>query len=1272
MSHHAYQSAWNLSLTWAVNHWDRGRRNGRSARRHSRSRTIGLEIDYLETRTLLSVSAVKAPMPSSASATTQESLNVQFEPGSAGALLQLASLITAEGVTLQATTVAGLYVLQGPVVDMGQLAHELSANPAVAYVDPVQTVQTLTVPNNPDYLNGDEWQLNGTWGINVPKAWNVTTGSNEVIVADTDTGIAYNVPSLYDNVWINQAEIPSTVLLNLTDVYHNGVITFTDLNAVVNGVKVNQGPGKIKDSNSDGIITATDLLAPASIGGWADGSTQDGDTTTPDDLIGWNFAAIGTSTPNGTNNPIDQNGHGTFTAGEIGAVGNNGIGVVGVEWNAQIMPVQFMNSSGSGTDTAAAEAIEYAVNHGAKVINASWGGSGVDATIAAAIQYADQAGVIVVAAAGNNGTDDDNSSTWFSPASYSVDYPNLISVAATDSNGDLASWSDYGITSVQLAAPGVNVYGAENNGTYGTDSGTSMAAPLVTGTIALVEAAHPTWSTSQVIDAVLDTTTPDPNLVGKVTTGGIVNATAAVANTDGPCVVSASPDGSVNSSSGLSSVSLKFNEEINPAIFTPSQVTLTGPAGTISAVTITPVSGSNDHEFTIAFPTQTAAGTYGLKVGPDIQDWYGNDMNQNRNGVNGESSDAFVATIRQTAPGSSDLLSITGIPSAVTAGTSKTFTVTALRSSGGTDTGYVGTIEFSSTDSQAILPSSYTFIAGNDGTFTFHVTFKTAGIQAITATNAANAAIIGTEDNIIVQAAAASSLKITGFATTEIAGTPEMFTVTADDAYGNVATGYTGTMRFTSSDSQANLPANYTVSPEQQGTFTALATFWTPGAESITVTDVTTPSITGSTSTSVSAATTATFIKQDTTTGGNWTGKYGAVGYNVINSGSSYPSSVTVAPANELSYTWTTTTTSVQALKDAPSNGTGRIAACWYSATSFTVDVDFTDGQMHDIELYLLEFNGANKRSEQIQLSNAANSTVLSTVTASSFSNGIYYNWEVSGNILITFTRVTGPNAILNGLFIDPPSTSASFLGTDSTTQGNWTGKYGAVGYNVINSGSSYPSAVTVAPANELSYTWTATTTSVQALKDAPSNGTGRIAACWYSATSFTVDLDFTDGQMHNIELYLLDFNGGNTRSEQIQLSNAANSTVLSTVTASSFSNGIYYNWEVSGNILITFTRKTGPNAILNGLFIDPSTVLNNVNMKALLVTGNETRLSGILGPDNLNTLNFAGSDSQAVPAIGTITFTADPVVPISLVPVGTVETRLMRVTQDSRNKPLG
>ena len=368
----------------------------------------------LETRQLLSGSTLIATAPLT-------TINLQLQNRSGAALAQLTPLLAAQGAIMQATTIPGLYEVEVPSASEGTLARQLSAQSSVAYADPQQTVSSLTVPNDPDYANGDEWQLSGTWGINVPTAWNITTGTDKVIVADTDTGIAYNQPDLYDNVWLNQAEIPSTVMPNLTDVYNDGVITFTDLNN-----PVNQGAGKIIDTNGDGIITATDVLAPSSSGGWASGSTQDGDTSHPDDLIGWNFVS-------NNNNPLDQNGHGTFTAGEIGAVGNNGVGVAGVDWNTQIMAVQFLDSSGSGSDTAAAEAIDYAVNHGARVINASWGQSGWDSTIAAAIQYADQNGVIIVAAAGNNGTND--TTTPFSPASYSATYPNLIAVAAIGGNG---------------------------------------------------------------------------------------------------------------------------------------------------------------------------------------------------------------------------------------------------------------------------------------------------------------------------------------------------------------------------------------------------------------------------------------------------------------------------------------------------------------------------------------------------------------------------------------------------------------------------------------------------------------------------------------------------------------------------------------------------------------------------------------------------------------------------------------------------------------------
>ena len=696
----------------------------------------------------------------------------------------------------------------------------------------MQMLHAAAAPNDPQYVNGSQWALNGVWGINAPTAWNTTTGSNSVIVADVDTGLDYNHPDLTINVWINQGEIPSTVLSNLTDVNGDGLITFSDLNN-----PVNQGPGKIVDTNDNGVITGADVIASTSAGGWADGSTQDGDTSHPDDLIGWNFV-------NNTNNPMDDlsEGHGTHTAGIIGAVGNNGIGVAGTNWTVQIMPVEFLDSTGSGTDVAAAESIDYAVNHGAKVINASWGGSGAaDPTVTAALEYADSKGVIFVAAAGNNGQDIDNNP--FQPASE--DLPNMIVVAAIGSNGALPSWSNYGVKSVQLAAPGLNIVSTLPNDSYGDLSGTSMAAPYVTGTVALVEAAHPTWSMSQVIDAVLDHTTADPSLSGEVTTGGVVNAAAAVANTDGPYVTTVTPTGSINNATGFNTVQVTFDEEVNPATFTPSQVTLTGPSGTITGLSVSPVAGSNNHQFNISFSSQTAPGAYTLVVGPHIQDWYGNNMNQNRNGVNGEATDAFTDTIDQTGSGAADLLSISSSSTTDTAGTSQSFTVVALSPNGGTDTHYTGTIHFSSTDPGAVLPTSYTFSTADSGVHTFTITLKTSGFQAVTATDTVNQTVAGTEEHIWVQPAPAHSLKVTGFPTTDTVGATNSLTVTAYDQYGNVATSYTGIVRFTTSDPNAVLPGSYSFTPEDQGTYSLTAALKTVGIQSITATDTVTSSITG-------------------------------------------------------------------------------------------------------------------------------------------------------------------------------------------------------------------------------------------------------------------------------------------------------------------------------------------------------------------------------------------------------------------------------------------
>jgi streptogramin lyase len=440
--------------------------------------------------------------------------------------------------------------------------------------------------------------------------------------------------------------------------------------------------------------------------------------------------------------------------------------------------------------------------------------------------------------------------------------------------------------------------------------------------------------------------------------------------------------------------------------------------------------------------------------------------------------------------------------------------------------------------------------------------------------------------SIVVSPAAASSLAFSGLPGTVTAGTAFNFTVTAYDAYNNVATGYTGTVHFTSSDAAATLPANYTFDSGKTGTQSFSATLNTSGAQTITAADTVTSSITGKGSVNVESSTaSATFLKTDSTTEGSWIGVYGSQGYNVINAtnGVDYPSYATVTPAGNTPYTWAASTNVVQALQNP--SGSGRVAAAWYASTSFTVDVDLTDGQSHNIELYLLDYD-SNSRSEQIVFTDANTHAVLSTQTVSSFHTGVYMNYTISGNVLITITKEAGSNAVLSGLFFDSSPATAAFLAKDSTTQGNWKGVYGSQGYNVINSGVSYPSYATVTPASKLTYTWAASTSVPQALQDAPP-ATSRIAAAWYASTSLTVDVDLTDGQSHDIELYLLDYDS-TSRSEQIVVSDASTHAVLSTQIVSSFHGGVYMNYTISGKVLITLTKTGANNAVLSGLFFDP------------------------------------------------------------------------------------
>ena len=233
-----------------------------------------------------------------------------------------------------------------------------------------------------------------------------------------------------------------------------------------------------------------------------------------DDVRGWNFVSK-------TNDPMDDNGHGTHCAGTIAAVGNNGIGIAGVTWSTKIMPLKFLDSKGSGYTSDAISAILYANKMGVPIISNSWNGNGNSQSLKEAI---DASGAVIICAAGNKGENSDINPQY--PAAFTSD--NIISVAGSTPQDTLASFSNYGPVSVDLAAPGDKIYSTSNSGGYSYLSGTSMATPYVSGVAALLKAQSPSISTAQIKGKILNNCDVLQSFAGKVSTGGRLNAAKAL------------------------------------------------------------------------------------------------------------------------------------------------------------------------------------------------------------------------------------------------------------------------------------------------------------------------------------------------------------------------------------------------------------------------------------------------------------------------------------------------------------------------------------------------------------------------------------------------------------------------------------------------------------------------------------------------------------------------------------------------------------------------
>ncbi len=305
--------------------------------------------------------------------------------------------------------------------------------------------------------------------VDAESAWNLGTGSREVVVAVVDTGLDVGHPDIAANAWVNEGEIR----------------------------------GNRVDDDGNGYV---------------------------DDINGWNFL---TGSP-AVYTPLSGDTHATHVAGTIAAAGDNGVGVTGVAWRARVMALPFLDSNDGGNASDAAKAILYAINNGADVINCSFSGT-YSSTLNAAILEAAKRGVIVVAAAANDKSDIDRSPVF--PASTPA--TNVVAVVATTRTDALAAFSNWGAATCDIGAPGQDIFSTIPGNRYSYMSGTSMAAPHVSGAVALMKAIFPERSAAWATQQLLDNAERIASLAGRCNTGGRLDVGAAVrANLPAPGFVS--------------------------------------------------------------------------------------------------------------------------------------------------------------------------------------------------------------------------------------------------------------------------------------------------------------------------------------------------------------------------------------------------------------------------------------------------------------------------------------------------------------------------------------------------------------------------------------------------------------------------------------------------------------------------------------------------------------------------------------------------------------
>jgi subtilisin family serine protease len=778
------------------------------------------------------------------------------------------------------------------------------------------------------------------------------------------------------------------------------------------------------------------------------------------DFNGWNFVS-------NNNDVTDDNGHGTNVAGIIGAVGNNAVGVAGIDWNVKLLPVKVAAADGSFQLANEIAGINFVIslkNQGSNIvaINESLGGPDFDVLESAAARAAGRVGILIVAAAGNSSSNNDK--VFNAPSNYALSLPNVISVAATDNIGKLAFFSNFGADTVDLAAPGINILstaptydvtlddeaGSQATGApqfglnYGYLSGTSQATPQVTGIIALEAAANPSATPAQLKAALLNGVTYDPYLASanglppKVSTSGVANAFLALKNI------------------------LNYHT-------------------------------SND---------TTHLGNW-KKV-------YGNDG-------------AYVVGDNTTFPSFVDV-TFDGASPVILQNT--TSNVVALQ--------------------KQSIPNQ-----------------RIAAYDASANTEAINLDFIDGKSHQV-----------------------SLYVANLD--------GKERTEDVQIIDSVTGLVLNtQTVSKLKKGEY---LTYDLSGIVQIKLTNVSGPNVvfSGIFFDPVPAAPTSLIGVNTTIKGANWGQQFGSQGTYVV--GDNNPNRL---PSFVSSFTTTGATTKILSSNTGdvrgltkPGNVKQKIAAYYYSATSFDINMTFSDTQTHLVTLYAADFENAH-RSERISAINPATGAILSSQDLTSFSQGAFVTFSVSGSVTFRVQDLMGKNAVVSGVFVDaPPGEQLSFVGVDTTTTGNWKD----VGYGPVNAyvvgdnfaGIDVPSdtvltSLTGATRRILAKS-TNKTSALQTIDSGAANQ--RIEAYIFTSTSMTMDFVPGDLLVHRMQLYFADYDNQH-RQESVTFTDPTTGAVLAKQVIFNFSKGIYYTYDLHGPVNITITALTYPNAVLSGLFTD-------------------------------------------------------------------------------------